>query len=247
MQRLIGIPAILLFGAACGEEPSEEDYDDVATSVGALVSDNSGGEAEAAEDAVVAASGAMPAGFTKSGAGTLTGRRGTVDYSFELDCRDAQGAQQIACDDATDSAHLVLHWTGDVDTARWDASIVRDGDWTLTAIQSGTAVLDGTGSFDVDSSFMALYRPVSSSLILAYDARYEGVQIRTSDRVILGGKAYYNIDAERSSERRGETKNGSFHIAAEVTFTGNGTADILLDDARRYTVDFENGTVERVN
>src|SRR5262252_9540675 len=123
---LLGSGLLLL--SACGQQPTEEDYDDVATSVGALVAETSGGEAEAASDAVVVASGDMPAGFSRTGSGLITGRRGTLDYSFEATCKDAAGAVLEDCGELTDEAHLVLHWEGDVDTARWDATLIRDGD-----------------------------------------------------------------------------------------------------------------------
>lgn len=233
----------LLLGA-CGQQPTAEDYDDVAVSVGALVADNSGGEAEAAEDAVGVATGDMPAGLTNSGSGTVTGKRGALEYSFEVTCVDAAGQTMSECSDLADEAHLVLHWEGDVSTARWNATLVRDGDWTLTDIQSGTATFDGTGQFDVESEFMALYRPVSRSFQLDYDATYDGVQIRTSDRAIVGGEATYQIHAQRTVSRRGRTKDRAFDIAADVTFEGENQATVVLDGVRTYRVDMTSGSVE---
>ncbi len=235
---------LFTFSFACGQQPTAEDYDDVGASVGALVSDNSGGEAEAASDAVMVAAGQMPGGFTRSGSGVLSGRRGSLDYTFEATCTDAAGAVMDACGELTDGAHLVLHWEGDVDTARYDASLVRDGDWTLSDIQSGTARFDGTGSFDVDSEFMAIYRPVERFFKLDYDASYQGVQIRTSDRAIIGGQITYQIRAERTAQRRATVRERTLDITADVTFTGENTATLVLDGERTYRVDLASGNVE---
>lgn len=243
LLTIISASALLL--AACGR-PTNEEYDDVAVSVGALVSDSSGGEAEAARDAVAVATGDMPAGLTASGAGTITGQRGSLDYSFEVTCRDGAGQTMTECTDLADEAHLILHWEGEVDTARWNATLVRDGDWTLTDIQSGTAIFDGTGRFDVDSEFMALYRPVSKAFQLDYDASYDGVQIRTSDRVIVGGKARYEIHAQRMESRRGRTRDRAFDVVADVTFEGENQATVVLDDLRTYRVDLTTGSVDLV-
>jgi hypothetical protein len=229
---------------ACGAQPTNEDYDDIATSVGALVSADAGGEGEAASDAVMIATGELPAGLTNSGSGTISGRRGSLDYSFELTCTDASAQTMDACSDLTDEARLVLHWEGEIDTARWNATFLRDGDWTLRDIQSGTATLDGNGKLDVDAEFAAIYRPVTKSFRLDYDATYEGVKIRVSDRALVGGRAVYEIHAERTVERRGRTGDGTLDVLAEVTFNEDETATVVLDGVRTYRAELATGTVE---
>ena len=80
-------------------EPTQEDYDDVATNVGALVADTSGGETEAAAEA----------------AGVATGENAAAAYRFEATCKDAAGQAQSDCGELTDEAHLAVHWEGEVD------------------------------------------------------------------------------------------------------------------------------------
>jgi hypothetical protein len=243
MLQTKSLPLIFLV-TACGAQPTSEDYDDIATSVGALVSTGAGGEGEAANDAVMIATGELPSGLTNSGSGTISGRRGSLDYSFELTCLDASDQTMDACSELTDEARLVLHWDGEIDTARWTATLIRDGDWTLRDIQSGTATLDGNGKLEVDAAFAAIYRPVTKTFRLDYDATYEGVKIRVSDRAIVGGRAMYDVHAERTVERRGRTGDGTLDVLAEVTFHEDETATLVLDGLRTYRAELATGTVE---
>jgi hypothetical protein len=238
---------VLLIGAstAC-HHATEEEYDDVATHVGALSSQAPGGDSEAARDTAIAAKGGLPEGLTRMGMGTITGRRGQLTYSFELTCKDAMGQVEAACDSSTDSAHLVLHWTGDIATLRYKATLDRTGDWTMTGLRSETATFNGKGTFDVDSEFTAIYRPLQRTFEFDYDADYDGVQIRMSDRVLTGGKATYDIQAHRTTEWRSRQWDRTFEVHAEVTFDGTGTAKIALDGSRRYTVDLATGEVVRL-
>jgi hypothetical protein len=230
--------------AACSAEPTAEDYDDVAASVAAVVADGAGSEVEASSDAVLAAQGSLPSGMTRSGAGQLVGRRGQLDYAFEVTCQDAAGATQAACEaGVTDTAHLVLDWDGVVDTARWDADLSRHGDWTLSGLTTETATLEGHGTFDVDATFAALHRPVERSFVLAYDADYDAVQLRTADRRPVGGRIRYAIHAERVSSRGARQAERSFDVTAEVTFAPDAPAVITLDGVRTYHVDLATGAV----
>src|SRR5262249_53917217 len=113
---------VLLLGAAGCHRPTEQEYDDVATHVGALSADAPGGDSEPAREPAGAAKGGLPDGLPRMGMGTITGKRGQLTYDFDLTCKDAMGQVQSACGDTTDSAHLVLHWTGDLETLRYKAT-----------------------------------------------------------------------------------------------------------------------------
>lgn len=244
LHSLLSLLAASALISACGGEPTPEDYDDIASSVGAVVADGAGSEVEASADAVAAAQGSLPSGMTRAGAGMLTGRRGSLEYAFELTCQDAAGGTQAACEaGTTDSAHLVLDWEGTVDTARWDADFSRHGDWTLTGLTTATATLDGEGSFDLDASFTAIYRPVTSALLLNYDAVYDAVQIRTADRRPMSGVVTYQIHAERLASRRGRQTGRTFDVTATVEFVPDAPAIITLDGTRTYQVDLDTGAL----
>ena len=229
---------------ACNGGPSDEDYDDVAASVGALTASDSGGDVQAMDDAVAASQGEEPDGLTRSGEGSLSGQRFGLDWEYELTCSSAAGEVQAACDESTDVAHLVLAWNGSIDVPRWSASIARSGDWTLSNLQSDIAQLDGQGSIDVDSDFQALYRDVRKTLHLEYDAEWTAVQLSKSLRRPVGGSAQFDVHVERTSHRGARDAEAQFDIEAIVTFQPDGTASLVLDGQRHYTVDLEAGTVQ---
>lgn len=235
---------LALGATACGDQPTNEDYDDLAVSVASVLADDSGSELEAVGDAVDAAQGALPSGMTRSGAGTLTGQRGQLQYTYEITCQDAAGATQAACgDQTTDAARLVLSWTGTIDTARRHADLSRDGDWTFTGLTGEVATLDGDGHFDIASEFQALTRPLSRSFAFTYDATYSGVRIRLADRMPVGGAASYAIHAERTTSRRLRDVEAVFDVTADVSFGEDGHATVVLDGARTYDVDLATGVV----
>lgn len=234
----------LVLAAACNSGPTDEDYDDVAASVGALTANDSGGDVGSMDDAVVAAQGDSPDGLTASGSGGFSGARGGLEYEYALTCSDEAGTVLDVCDDTTDTAHLTVSWSGELDLPRYQASIAREGDWTLSGLQSDTVQLDGTGSFDVDSSFTALYRDVTRTLRLAYDAEYQAVQFSKATRRPVGGTATFGVHVERTRSRGARDVEAEFDIDAVLTFAADGTAHLELDGERSYVVDVEDGSVE---
>lgn len=241
---MVSLAALALVAGACGRV-TEAEYDDIATGVGALVGDGSGGEVEGLKDGARVAHGELPAGFSKQASGMLRGRRGSLDYEVAVTCTDVAGSVQSVCDETTDTARLVLHWTGEIDAPRFDATIDRSGDWTLSGLQSGTAELNGTGSFDVDSEFMAFYQPVTRTFLLEYDARYDGVKLRLDDGVITAGTIEYEVHAKKTATRGTRTAERELDVTAQVTFTGEGTAQLVLDGDRRYVITLADGTIVR--
>lgn len=236
--------ALLLGTAACGSAPTEEEYDDVATSMSGILADGAASETEAVDDAATAAQGQLPAAMTRAGQGNLQGRRGTVDYNFTLTCSDAAGAVLQACEGA-DSAHLVLDWSGQVETARRSATLERHGDWTLTGLTTAEATLNGTGSLHVEGTFQALARAEMRSYVFDYQAEYQDVLVNRAERRIVGGNATYTISADRTAQGALRNKERHFDVVAEVTFLGDGQAQVVLDGERSYTVDLKNGAVSK--
>src|SRR5687767_2799807 len=111
--------------AGCSAGPSDEDYDDVASSIGALTAS----DAPAMDDSMTAAEGQEISGLTSEGSGTWSGERLGLSYRYELTCMDAGGEVMALCGDATDTAHLVVEWSGELDLPRLYASADRAGDW----------------------------------------------------------------------------------------------------------------------
>jgi hypothetical protein len=233
----------IALASGCTSGPSDEDYDDVATSVGALTASDSGGDVGAMGDAVEASQGQAPEGTTAEGSGSFSGARGGLEYEYALTCSDASGAVLASCDGTTDLAHLTVDWSGELHLARFDASLARSGDWTLSAIQSETPVLNGVGSFDASTSFQALWRDETRTMDLEYDANYDGVELSKALRRPVGGTATFNVHVERTRETSRRDVEAEFDIEAVVTFTDAGTANLVLDGSRSYVVNLTDGSV----
>jgi hypothetical protein len=237
--------SLSLTAGACAQqsELSQEDYDDIAMGVGALVATpGGGGEAGAMGDAVDVASTGAAGTVEGSGAIEVVLHAG-LSYEYRVDCFDAAGVELAACDETTDSANVAVSWSGELDTLHYDATIERLGEWSITGLQSATATLTGSGSFEVDSEFRAMYRDITRSLHLSYDAEYDSVQIDTATRQAVGGSIRYAVQGERFVQRGSDEKDIEFSVQAEVTFAADGSATLTLDGSHSYSIDVETGLV----
>ena len=241
MLRIFSAALLTVFVVACNS-PTDEDYDDVAVATAALITDE-GGDVDAMQDSVETATGLPPRFYSRSGDGSWVGSRGQIDYSFDFTCRDAAGEVQEDCNDQTDEASLMVAWSGEVNTARRFAVLERSGTWTLSSLTSSIAAFNGTGQFSVDSEFQALFRPVMRSFSLDYQANYNNVQLDRALRRPVGGSIQYQVSAARTESRRFREVDSSFDMDVNVTFEPDGTATMVLDGDRRYTVTLSNGEV----
>ncbi len=48
-----------------------------------------------------------------------------------------------------------MAWSGNLTIPDFTASVTRNGDWTITGLQTGTATFGGTGSFTFASTFQS--------------------------------------------------------------------------------------------
>jgi len=243
MAKSTWFVGLFVVALGCNSGPTDEDYDDVAASVGALTASDSGGDVGAMDDAVAASQGTEPEGVTTSGSGSFSGARGGLEYEYALTCSDSGGALLEICDDTTDTAHLTVAWSGELHLARYDATLSRTGDWTLSGLQGDVVTLNGVGSFDADSEFQALFRDETRTLHLEYDANYDGVQLSKSIRRPVGGTATFAVHMERTRSRGARDVDAEFDIDAVVTFQNDGTANLVLDGSRSYVVNLDDGSV----
>jgi len=229
---------------ACSQESqlTQEDYDDVATGVGALVATpGGGGEAGTFDDALtISTTGSLEAG-TGSGGIEVVIRAG-LSYEYSADCFSADGVALEACDETADSATVSVNWSGELDTLSYDASIARASEWTITGLQGDTVELTGNGSFEVDSEFQSLYRDEVRSMHFSYEGSY-AVQLDTATHQAVGGSIRYSIEGERFVRRGSNEKDIEFSVDAEVSFAADGTATLTLDGSHSYTIDVETGLV----
>lgn len=231
---------------AGGDSMSQEDYDDVAVAVGSMVAGSSGGggEAGAMSDSMAASEGQVSAVAEGQAAGAIeVVVRGGITFEYEAQCFGSDGAALLLCDGSADAAEVSVSWSGSFDGPRYDVTVSRTGTWTISGLQSATAELDGSATFDLQSHFDALYRPVSRDLTLAYDATYEAVLIDTETRQVVGGSIRYSIDGVRTVEREQANRQVDIAVDAVVTFQADGTAELVLDGERNYVIDLDSGEI----
>lgn len=234
----------LTLGACAGEETklTQEDYDDVATGVGALVATpGGGGEAGTFDDALtLSTTGSIEAG-TGSGGIEVVVRAG-LSYEYSAACFSADGTALEVCDETTDSATVEVSWSGELDTLSYDASIVRAGEWSISGLQGDTVSLTGSGSFEVTSELQAIYRDETRTMHFSYDASYD-VQLDKATRRAVGGSIRYDISGERYVQSGSNESEIELSVDAEVSFAADGTATLTLDGSHSYTIDVETGLV----
>jgi hypothetical protein len=218
---------------------TQEEYDDVARSIGSsMATPSDGGEVGAMADVAILAYGDLPLGFTLDVNGVFRGNHFGLDYSYALTCWDVGGAL-VACDETTDRAEVDLHWGGALQFPGFTASVDRDGAWTLLGLQSDTITVGGDGSFAFD---MSVDRGPQIDYALDYDAAYD-VDLDAASLLPVGGTISYGISAQKSVD--GVAVN-AFTVDADVTFDANG-ATLTLDGAFRYDVDLATGVVVAIN
>jgi len=229
MRSTCGILALAsaCAGATAGQ-PTEEDYADVAISIGSTTS-HDGGEVGAMRTAAVLARGERPAGLADGADGAVHGALFGLDYRYAITCRDPAGELVRACDRATGGADVDAAWSGTLDTPRLTLAIAHDARWQLSGMVGAITHVAGTGQLSYDT------RDGASAYHYAYDAAY---QVVIDDQRAIGGAIQFAITAEHtgSSPRR-------FAIAADVTFEPDDTAMLVLDGARRYRIMLATGAV----
>ncbi|MEZ4365230.1 MAG: hypothetical protein R2939_02945 [Kofleriaceae bacterium] len=241
--------SLLMAGAGCddGDEPTTEDYDDVAQALGSSAADgDGGGEAGSLRAAVELSTGDMPLGFTLAADGSIVGDHLGVTYSFELTCEDADGDTLALCGSDTAAADVELAWSGQLDLPNVDASVERTGSWRLTDLDGAIAHVDGESSFNYDLELRSTFRPVTRTYMLDYAASYDAVAV-ADDGTLVGGSISYAVDAERTVDGTNRDVEASFSIDATLTFDGDGTGTLVLDGSHTYQVDLQTGATLAVD
>ncbi|MEO1230153.1 MAG: hypothetical protein AAFZ18_14720 [Myxococcota bacterium] len=227
--------------SACAQEPSDEDYNDIASAIGALTADGSGAETDMLEDVADLASG-VASGLTESAGGMWTGTRGGVRFAYAVECRDSEGAVLVRCEGAR-SASVRSEVEGNVTTARRDGSFRTTRDWDLTGIGTGKVTFNAEGTLSSQAQFMALIRPEMRSWMLEASVEHVDVVWDASVDQIASGTILWEISAERERTTRNRSVETSLRASGELIFLGNRAAQLTLDGTRVYSVDLIGGTV----
>lgn len=236
--------AVAALAGACTNNDKDDsitndEYDQVAQSVGSsTATGNGGGDVGAMSDTAVIATGGLPLGFTVSGSGSVTGVHAGLDYSYSLTCKDAQGTTLPVCTALTDRADATLSWDGSLALPNISAMVQRDGHWSVSGLQSDTATFDGEGSFSYDAMIANI------GWHFDYAASYDGIVVNTASHVAADGSLSYDITA--SKDVNGNTTR-SFSLHADVDIHADGTATIDLDGEHHYTLNLSTGVVVKVD
>lgn len=244
IRPLVATSVLALAVTGCqqqNDEPTQQDYNDVATNVGTLVA-GSGGELTSIKDSVGAALGEIPAGLSASGSGQLEGTRGGLRFSYEVTCTGADGASMAVCDETTDAASLIVDLSGNYDGDFLQFEISRTGEWHVSGLQSGVAVFTGEGTFDVSVAGQSLDGQSSGTFELAYAASYDIDWDMALEQVIEGTIAY-DVHAERHANGQGGSSDAVFDISAEVILSSSDSARLVLDGSHSYDIDLDSGLV----
>jgi hypothetical protein len=241
VRPLVATSVLALAATGCqkSDEPTQQDYNDVAASVGTLVA---GGELTSIQDSVGTTQGETPTGLTGNGSGQFEGTRGGLRYSYEVTCTGADGVTMAVCDATTDSASLIVDWSGNYDGDYWQFEISRNGEWSVTGLQSDVAVFTGEGTFDVSSASQSLDGQRQRSFELSYAGSYDIQWDMVAERVIEG-TITYDVHAERHVDGAAADRDAVFDISAEVTFDGSSIARLVLDGSHSYEINIDTGFV----
>jgi len=233
--------------SACSDDagrddtPTSAEYDEVATTMGALVAGQDQGEVGAMHDAVGFALGQGDPSLDLDLNGSFVGQRLGLSFSFNVACEDPSGAH-ITCGDGADSARVLASWDAQWDGDRLDAESSLDADWTLTALGGPVVFLDGTSSASAVVDLTEADGDVRHWSV-SYDASYDAVGF-DRDHHPVSGRASFSIDANRQVDHDPD-KTFISNVEGVVTFTGSGHAVLQLDGSVSYDVNLDTGAVAR--
>jgi hypothetical protein len=236
-RHIYAATLVLLSLSACANgttTPTNDDYDAVASGLGAMQTNETGGDVASMSDAIVLARGELPLGLSIMASGAVRGVRGGLMYDYTLACSDIDGVAMASCNATTDSARVTVNWSGDLTLPWFQGSIDRSGDFRVTGLQSDIARIDGTSDFGVDADWQ---RGTSrDAFMLDYQATYEAILIADGERMPVGGSAHWIVNAQRTRSRADHTVTASFTMDAVLSFDANG-ALLTLDGTHRYRID----------
>jgi len=229
---------MLALGTACADDassaPTDEDYANVATSIGTTAA-HEGDEVSAMRAAAALARGDVPDGLAKMTNGEYRGRTSGLDYRYQLACH-ARSAAVAACDPASTGADVTSSWSGGLELPALAMSIAHDATWKLSGITPQVAHVDGTGHLTYDT------RDDASAYHYRYDATYHVV---VGEKRAIGGELTFAISGEHKANATGDTRR--FAIDAELTFHPDDTAELSLDDVHHYRIAMATGKVTKLD
>lgn len=252
LGAMLGVGAIT---AGCSDDsnntkPTAEEYDDTAQAIGSTTATSnggstSGGDMASMSDTVQLALGVTPPGITLAGDGHFETSKLGLAYSYSLTCTTAGNA--APCGPTSDTASADVKWSGNLNTDAVQASVTRDGSWNVSGLQTSQVTFNGDSSFTFDATLKSIFRPgVTTTYNFDTSAHYDTVVIDKGSRAAVSGSATFDVNAKHMVTGSNNNVDASFSVNAELTFNGNGTANLTLDGSQHYTVNLDTGAVVRV-
>lgn len=251
MKRLLPtclLAATSIVGCSSSDTPTTDDYDDVAQALTAVtVSENEGGDTGAMADAASIAHGDGKLTLNVDATGKFSGNHLGLNYNYTAKCSDAAGAAQEACDRTSDKADIAVNWSGDLKLPRLTATVMREGNWQLSGLQSEQVTFAGDSDFALDAQMQSLFRSVTRTYKVSYTANYNSVVFDRDAHAFKSGTVTYTIDAERTATGTRRDSEAKFNIDGELTFNGDGTAKLTLDRNASYNVNLKTGDLAKAD
>jgi hypothetical protein len=225
-----GFLALLTACAAdpASTQPTDEDYANVATSIGATTA-HDGGEIAAMRQAVALVRDADRTGFHQHSDGSFEGTMSGLTYHYEVACANAGGELVAPCDRTSNAASVDATWSGTLELPTLSLDLQHDARWELSRMSGSIAHVDGTGHLTYQT------RDLGSLYPYAYDATYHVI---VDDVRAIGGDIHFAITGEHTGAAARQ-----YALTADVTFAPDDTALLVLDGTRHYQILLATGTV----
>lgn len=239
---------LALMGTACGDDvdqPTDQDYEDIAQSVAPLLQAEVTGEGGAMVSAQLA-TGNAPFWLSVEANGSAEGRAGSLQWSLNATCSDASNAPLDVCDETTDTATVASSFAGALMLPHYNASVSASQDWSVSGLQGGVLVAEGQTRVDASTTFTGIFRPVTRSFDLDLDADYS-LAIPWDAPEQVTGSMSATVDAHRNVMGSNNDSDAHFIVDARATLDGSGAAIITLDGNVSFELNLASGALVRVD
>jgi hypothetical protein len=234
-RRWVGLAAMLVVGCA-DHAMWRSEYDDVARIAGAqLATPERGGEVGALADSVTIARGDLPKGFNYDTSGLITGFHAGVAYRYYVMCTEGTDRAAMCGPEAT-HALAIATWEGTLVLPSFTTTIRRQATWRLANL--GGAMGTASGS----STLLEAQAVVGDRSYAVTDQQDMLLFVDMASHDMMAGSMRTELVVTTDPD---DDWGHEHDVTADVTFTGPGSALLVLDDDFSYAVDLATGAVTR--
>jgi hypothetical protein len=236
LAALAAVPAC----ASDADVPTQADYDEVAEALAPLVAQDLGAGGTLATVATAARGQSVAA--LRAAAGATAASGASLEWSIEVECRDATGTVQASCNAETDTALVTAGFDGSLELGTYRASLTANGRWSLAGLQSGPVTATGEQVLGAASSFTSTWRNETRTFDLEVSKSYE-LSFPTLDPRDVRGELSGSVFAHRTRVNPNVDIDKRFDIDVAIELAGDRTAVLVLDGVARYRLDLDTGAI----